>query len=257
MPFISSLFRVSAFALVVTAFLLASPQSARAQAVVGGAAGTEGSTFEFRILSNASAVVQTVYSASALSSFLSFNDTITGIAFRLDGAATAGTPALNFADYEIYLGGASSSLSADFASNYSGTRPRTKVRDGALSFSAGAFQPEATSAPAAFGPTIAFDSPYTYKGGDLVIEIRHSGNGTTNLNVDGTLSGAFGALTWNNVPSDANGGTPSNNPITRLSVGAPAVVPEAGTGALLALAALPALGAVITRRSAQPASAGN
>lgn len=242
----SSLFRFSTLALVAAATLFALPQQAHAQLVVGGTTGSEGDAFEFRVLSSGNAVIQTIYDASAISS-LSIGQTITGIAFRLDGAAVAASPALTFADYDIFLGGASAARNGnDFSGNYNAAQPRTQVRSGLLSFASGSFLAEGTSAPAPFGPTITFDSPYAYTGGDLIIEIRHSGNGGPNFNVDGTAFGTFGS-TWNNIPSTGNGGAASSTPVTRLSVG-PAVVPESGTGAMIAFAVLPVLGAVVARR---------
>ena len=247
----SSLFRVSSFAAAVAASLLAVPQNAHAQLVVGGVAGVEGSTFEFRLVSNGSAAIQTIYDPSALSG-LAVGDRITGFAFRLDGIATASAPALDFSDYEIYMGVAATTAAnsfSTFANNYDPNRPVVRVRDGLLSLPLGALT-GGPGSPEAFGTTISFDQAYAYTGGGLVIEVRHTGNGTQQpLNIDGNLSGN-GILTRNTSPSTALSGVTSNTPVTRLLVTpGTAAVPEAGTGALVGLVALPALGAVIIRRS--------
>ncbi len=245
---ISLLFRVStfAFAVAAAATLLAAPRQAQAQIIAGGSALTEGNSSTFPVIGQSGSVTQIFFPTSALST-LAIGNNITGLAFRLDGARTTGTPALSFVDYRIFLGQAlDNSLEPTFADNYSNANPRTLVRSGALNIAAGAFAAGPGAGPEPFGPTITFDSAYSYQGGGLIIEIIHTPNGTgQNFFVDATTSGGSQALT--NTPATALGGTSISAPITRLAIG-PATVPEVGTGALLALAALPVIGACIARR---------
>lgn len=240
-----SLFRASTFAIVAAATLFGTLQQAQAQIVIGGSAVSEGNASSFPALGSGSNVLQMLFNPSALST-LTVGDNIAGLAFRFDGARSTNSPAISFADYDIYLGqAADNSLESEFAVNYSVAGPRTQVRNGGLSLAAGALIAGPGAGPEQFGPTIAFDTAYSYKGGGLIIEIRHSGNGVQNLFLDATNFGASSALT--NGPSTALGGVGISAPVTRLAIG-PATVPEAGTGALLGLAALPALGAVVIRR---------
>jgi hypothetical protein len=97
---------------------------------------------------------------------------ITGIGFRLNGAATVAWPPVNvnYADWEIRLGAgvAPSAMSNTFANNFTGGA--TLVRDGAMALNQGAWT--SGGSPNAFGPAIMFDSGYAYSGGDLTIEMR-------------------------------------------------------------------------------------
>ncbi|MBL1209386.1 PEP-CTERM sorting domain-containing protein [Geminocystis sp. GBBB08] len=191
-------------------------------------------------MSDLNRAYQMQYGASLLTG-INIGDQITGLTFRIaSNSSRSSSPATTFADYEIYLAQAVNSvanMSTTFASNMSNT---SQVRDGGLSFSAGAFQGGAvnpTTNP--FGPVINFDTPYTYQGGDLVVLIRHtagssdvgflyslsttaSGYGTDYRAFFGT---SFGATT----------GSQNSLHITQFSV-TPTAVPEPVTilGTLLA-----------------------
>jgi hypothetical protein len=113
---------------------------------------------------------------------------MTAISFRLPASATAAWPAadVNFGAYDIRLSGsvAPSDRSLTFANNVVGAQ--TLVRSGALSIPAGSFS--AGASPNAFGLSIGFDSGYLYTGGNLLIEIRHTGFTGTSASVDAMLA---------------------------------------------------------------------
>ncbi len=100
---------------------------------------------------------------------LRIGDRITGVSYRLGQTGTSN--AIAFSDYDVFLsqGLANDPGTSTFADCYDpGTR--TQVRDGALSFAAGAFPSGAT--PNAFGRTLEFSAGFVYNGGALVLESR-------------------------------------------------------------------------------------
>jgi len=130
---------------------------------------------------------QLLISTSQLGS-ISVGSQITGFSFRLYNGNLTGFPAstATWADYTVNMGVgvALGSQSTTFASNFVGAP--TLVRSGALVVNAGAYTAGATgTTPNPFGPSITFNTPYTYTGGNLLIEIRHTGsnilNGTTDF----------------------------------------------------------------------------
>src|SRR5690554_102203 len=112
---------------------------------------------------------------------------INGISFRSAGGASTTWPAnlTTYNDYDIYLseGVAPANKSLIFANNVVGTQ--TQVRSGSL-----AIEPDTYDVSSAvnFGPTITFTNPYTYTGGHLLLEIRHSGSDGTSKSVDAVLT---------------------------------------------------------------------
>jgi len=132
-----------------------------------------GSTF-LGPLSNSQRTYQWLIHESELSSLVGMD--LTGITYRIGPAASSSWPAadVNFSNYDIFVssGVAPADRSLTFASNIVGTQ--TQVRSGPLSIPAGSFT--AGGSPVnAFGPTIAFQTPYSYTGGHLLIELRHMG----------------------------------------------------------------------------------
>jgi hypothetical protein len=100
---------------------------------------------------------------------------ITGFTMRSRDAGAG--PAQNwvFDDYEVYVSSAATTLagmSATFATNEGADK--VQVRDGPLVIGANSFGGSATVSP--FGPTVHFERAFIYKGGDLCITVRHSGN---------------------------------------------------------------------------------
>lgn len=101
---------------------------------------------------------------------------LTGISFRLPAPALNPWPPTdaNFDFYEVYLSQsvAPSEMSQTFAANVVGER--TQVRSGGLTM----FQNDFSNgeSPNQFGTEIGFDQGWTYTGGHLAVEIRHSGH---------------------------------------------------------------------------------
>ena len=133
---------------------------------------------------------------------------ITGITYRMYTGAAAAFPPTNatWADYTISVGPgvALGSASTTFASNFSGAA--STVRSGPLTITAGTFTSGAS--PNAFGTYIPFTTPYVYPGGNLVIEIRHTGSDITNpagsfLEAVDTTNPDYGVRYWSATATGA------------------------------------------------------
>lgn len=166
---------------LVFAFVFGVAGVAGAVVVPNSAAGVEADgTFSLTSTATAGRTFQMVIAANQLTGLV--NNNLTGMRFRLNGAATAGWPSVvtNFSDWEIRIGAgvAPSSMSNTFAANFTGGN--TLVRDGAMSFGINSFTSGAS--PNAFGQALTFNqTSYLYTGGDLCIEMRFSGqSGATN-----------------------------------------------------------------------------
>ena len=108
---------------------------------------------------------------------------IVSLAMRIPTSSAANWPTadVTFTNFDIYIGPgrAPASRSLTFDSNFTGTK--TLVRSGSLVITANSYTFGGT--PNAFGPAITFTTPYLYSGGDLLVEMRHSGFvGTTRTN---------------------------------------------------------------------------
>lgn len=150
----------------------------------GGGSGDGGGTLNLVIPSAASdtdgttgavfgdaLVCQELYRAADLGA-LQPGQLIYGFALRMDGAAT--TPygngqAQSFSRFDVRMGGAAANLGSNLAANFAS--PPLTVRTGPWNIAAGDFD-VAPPGPAPFVPTILFDTPYVYTGGDLLIEVR-------------------------------------------------------------------------------------
>lgn len=103
------------------------------------------------------------------------NQLLNGLTWRIPISSTANWPliAASFTNYDIYL--SESVLPQDrsltFANNIVGNQK--KVRSGSLVIPIETYTFGDT--PNAFGGIITFDSTYLYTGGNLLVEIRHSG----------------------------------------------------------------------------------
>lgn len=133
--------------------------------------------------------LQTVFSASELTG-MGVGAQIIGVAYRLDGAYGSWPPdALTFSNYEMILSTSLNppgSLSLTFADNVG--PDAVTVRSGPLTIPANAFPGGQTPNP--FGFLISFTTPYTYLGGDLLITLRHTGNGVTQQFLDAATTGS-------------------------------------------------------------------
>ena len=166
---------------------------------------------------------------------------ITGMSFRLYTGATVNFPGATWSDYSIWIGPAIdlNAMTTTFANNFSG--PTTQVRSGSLTMGANSYT--VGGVPNAWGDEIAFQNGYQYTGGDIVIEIRHTGSDITNppnTFLDAvTSNAALGYRSYTAAGNTATVGAASTFTITRLTT---SPVPEPGTfvaiGAGLALLAL-------------------
>jgi hypothetical protein len=208
-------------------------------------AGTSARTIQFQI------------AASELAVFAGSGQ-IGSISFRLDSGASAPTSNLTFSNYEVVLSQAANTMANfstttnngnNFAANL--LNPVT-VRNSSLTLLASSFS--TGGSPNAFGPTVNFTTPYTYLGGDLVITIRHTGNGTTSPFLDATttteqgygtlIKGHYSTAGANATTSNANGIAS----VMRLNGITVATAPEPGTLALLTLGGLGMVGMAVRKR---------
>jgi len=210
----------------------------------------EGDTGNNTAVRNLERTLQIAYSSSLLGDLLP-GSYITGLSFRLNSPYPSWPDTeLTWGSYDIQL---STSLNAPGFLNPTfdlNIGPDvTTVRTGpltvaSLSYSGG-------SSPNAFGPEISFLSPYTYAGGDLLITIRHTGNGVATQFMD-SQSSAAGAHQAHYAPSYtasvADQTDPINTPVVKFSYSA---VPEPSTYALLLMTGAGALWWVRRRGGAE------
>lgn len=160
---------------------------------------------------------------------------ITGIQFRQEGGGATGPGAvMNFTNFNISVGPsafAAGSLTSSVAANQgAGT---IVVRSGALSLPANSFP--GGSSPNAFGPVIAFQTGYTYTGGNLLFTISHTAASQV-LNIDTDVGGVTGAQL--RLEAAFNSSTVSSNfPDSAIPMQLTySAVPEPTTIALIGLA---------------------
>jgi hypothetical protein len=119
---------------------------------------------------------------------------ITGVSFRVWTGATSAWPATNatWTNYEITLAEAAvplSSFSTTFAANM---KNPVQVRQGSMTVPAGTYA-VTTANPNPFDTFyFAFQKPYVYKGGDLVILYTHDGNLTNTTEFLGVVPSSAG-----------------------------------------------------------------
>lgn len=142
-------------------------------------------------LANSARTYQLLIAASQLTNLL--NKELMSFTYRIPASATDAWPSseISFTNYDVYL---SQSVSppnrslTSFASNSIGVQ--TQVRSGSLTVPVGAFP--SGGAPNSFGFHIEFTTNWMYLGGDLLIEIRHSGFTGTSRSVDAIGTGITG-----------------------------------------------------------------
>lgn len=163
-------FRLSVLGLFA---VLAAPSLHGAAVVLPNAAdGTEGGSGLNTVLQNGPRTVQLQFAASLLAG-VPVGSQFEGISFRLDGSQSTAQPSATYSyeEYKIVLAQAANSIadmSATFADNM--VSP-VAVFDGPLTITAASYPGGST--PNDWGATIAFDVPYAYQGGDLVVWITH------------------------------------------------------------------------------------
>lgn len=164
--------------------------SRNANVIPNAYSGTGGTGTFTGPLANAQRTYQWLINANQLTAMVGAN--ITSLAMRIPNSATANWPTadVTFTNFDIYLapGRAPSARSLTFDSNIVGTK--VQVRSGSLLIAANSYTFGGT--PNAFGPPITFTTPYAYSGGDLLVELRHSGfTGTTRTN-DAIITSTLG-----------------------------------------------------------------
>ena len=159
------------------------------------------------------------------------NKQIYAVSWRLPTSATTNWPSadVTFTDYDFYLGQGVDPANMDrthFSSNFIG--PKKQVRDGSLLVLADSYT--FGNSPNNFGPeiTLIVDSIYVYTGGNLLIELRHSGFTGTSRSVDalGTSTSGYGTLfrtCWGSG-SAADSGAYGNFSIVRINADDPVPV---------------------------------
>jgi hypothetical protein len=172
---------------------------------------------------------------------------ISGVTWRLLPSAVNNYPAADatFTSFDIRLSGSvdPSARSLTFADNVVG--PQTLVRSGPLNIPAGSFP--AGGSPTTFGHVVTFDTPYTYTGGNLLMELRHTGISSASASVDSVLasggpSNGYGvrfSAAWQSSYT-ATSGLQGNAVVTNFLV-----VPEPAAAGLASLAFV----AVASRRT--------
>lgn len=137
---------------------------------------------------------------------------LSSISFRLLSSASAPWPSANatYSSYQIYLsnGVDPANRQLDFAANVVGTQ--TMVRSGSLVIPAGSLTSGGN--PNAFSYEIAFDTPYLYSGGNLIIEIRHTGSDSGSVSTHSVTStnttagyGSLFSACWQGTTTVNNG----------------------------------------------------
>lgn len=130
------------------------------------------------------------------------NKYLTSISFRLQDSYTNSWPLSDttFSSYEIYLskGVTPSNMQMNFAANINGTQ--TMVKSGSHTIPAGSIH--GGNSITQFNYTFVFDTPYLYTGGNLVIEIRHTGSNNPNsipskaVYTNSSLYGTYFSACW-------------------------------------------------------------
>lgn len=117
---------------------------------------------------------------------------LNSISFRLPASTSDSWPPndLTMAAFNIFMSGSvePADRQLDFVANVVGTQ--TQVRSGNLVIPAGALT--VGSNPNDFSFKINFSTPWQYSGGNLLIEIRHSGTGISSRSVQAASSSAPG-----------------------------------------------------------------
>ena len=205
----------------------------------------EGSSSQFSSMTSAERTLQFVYDSTQLGG-LTAGTMISGMAFRLDSAFPAWPSGpRTWSSYNIQLSKSLNdpgALSSTFANNIGADV--VTVRSGSLTLSALSFS--AGGAPNDFGPVITFTTSYLYTGGDLLITIRHTGNGVDAGSVDAVTNTAglyqgLGASSFGATTAEPT--LVSNVPVVQLTT---VSVPEPST--LLTLVAGMSLFGVLRSR---------
>jgi hypothetical protein len=238
---------------VATALSVAALSSAASVVAPNAYANTSGDGQSFFIMNLNARRMQFAVGADQLSAFTP-GTKLTSISFRTGSLVSTSTnTSLSYSSWNLKIGTPTSSLAglgANFANNISNA---VTVRSGALSIAAGNYPGGAlTPAINPWGVQIDFQTPYTYTGGGLILEVSHgAGPGQSSITFDAVTSAApgygssFRAFTATNETAAEASNTSAQFTVMKLNA-----VPEPGT--MLALGA--GLAALLRRRSARQAS---
>lgn len=184
-------------------------------------------------LANTAQTYQMLIHADELSDLV--NKELTGLSWRLAASESLPWPTstITFDNYEIYIGQAvdlSQKTLTDLNDNLLGSF--TQVRSGSLTIPVDAY---GSGSSISFGPTIDFNTPYLYSGGNLLIEIRHTGSNGPSGNVEATHTGhsAYGTL-YTASTAINNDNSHSNFASLQLSFSTPLAIQLVSFDALLA-----------------------
>ncbi len=172
-------------------------------------------------LANAARTYQWLIQASQITSLVGKN--LTGLKMRIPTSSTANWPTtdVTYTNYDIYLSGSvePANRSLTFANNIVG--PQTQVRSGSLFIPANSYTFGNT--PNDFGPEIVFNTPWLYTGGNVLVELRHSGFTGTSRSTDAitTTTGGYGTLISACWTSSYTGTTGSQGNFTVIELTAP------------------------------------
>ncbi len=228
----------------VTAIALACAAAGVAHAgigyvVPGAYESTPGTGVFLGPLSNSARTYQMLIHESLLTDLVGLQ--LNGLSFRSSSGSSTPWPSIDatYGDYDIYLSNSvdPSMRSSTFADNVVGAQ--TQVRDGALSIPAGSYG-FGGSPTNPFGPTIEFGTNYTYSGGNLLVEIRHTGSDTGSRAVDALVSSTPGYGTLFSGLWAAGAGATTDGLQGNFSIIQFTAVPAPATGAMLGLGLLAA-----------------
>lgn len=164
----------------------------------------------------------------------------TALSWRIPASATVDWPPSDatYTDYDIYLSGsvAPADRSLTFADNVVG--PQTQVRSGSLLIPAGSYT--FGNSPNDFGPEIEFDIPWTYGGGHLLVELRHTGSNVISRSVDALLTSTPGygtqfSAAWTGNYEGTSGAQGNFSIVRFTAIPEPTSLSLLGAGALIAL----------------------
>jgi hypothetical protein len=164
---------------------------------------------------------------------------LTAVSWRLGSGSTSAFPLADFtfANFDIYLSASvdPSERSTVFAENIVGEQ--TQVRSGSLDVPAASFT--FGGSPNEFSFNIHFNN-YEYTGGNLLLEVRHTGSGVTSRALDAisTSTDGYGTLfsaLWSSNYEAVDSGLQGNFVIPQFTA-----IPAPGAAGLLAMAGLAA-----------------
>ena len=181
------------FSAVIGLMMMAGYTTTKAQTTLVVPDSNEGSAF-IGPYGNAARQLQMIIDDTLLTSLVGKN--LTSISFRLPASTSTSWPpnSLTMSAFDIYLseGVEPAQRQLNFSANVVGTQ--TQVRSGTLQIPAGALT--IGSNPNDFSFKITFTSAWQYTGGNLLIEVRHSGTGISSRSVQAasTSSAGYGTL---------------------------------------------------------------